>query len=70
MYMNTGLRKKFGSLLVIPMVVGLLFSGSAVSATTSAGVWVKGDFHTHTYLSDGSYTAAEVAAKAVQYGLD
>jgi len=39
-------------------------------ATGTQGQWVTGDFNTHTYLSNGSNTAAEVAAKAKAYGLD
>jgi hypothetical protein len=29
-----------------------------------AGAWVAGDFHTHTYLTDGSHTEADVLAHA------
>ncbi len=29
-----------------------------------AGTWVAGDFHTHTYLTDGSHTEADVLAHA------
>lgn len=44
-------------------------SPSVVAANTT-GQWVAGDFHTHTALSDGVYTAEEVAAKAKYFGLD
>ncbi len=37
---------------------------------TEVGKWVCGDFHNHTYLSDGSRTQAKVAEMAFQYGLD
>lgn len=32
--------------------------------------WVAGDFHTHTYLTDGGRTQEEVALHAFSYGLD
>lgn len=32
--------------------------------------WIKGDFHTHTYHSDGKYTLEEVANIAIERGLD
>jgi hypothetical protein len=49
-----------------------VFSCASTGGTTQTrdGMWVIGDFHTHTYISDGEYRAAEVAAKAVEYGLD
>jgi hypothetical protein len=40
------------------------------TSQTNKGMWITGDFHTHTNISDGSYRADQVAAKAVQYGLD
>ncbi|MDR0455031.1 MAG: hypothetical protein LBH05_09500 [Deferribacteraceae bacterium] len=40
------------------------------SEVKKVGYWVTGDFHSHTNISDGSYRAAQVAAKAVEYGLD
>ena len=52
------------------MTLGMLTLSSPASALDANGIWVKGDFHTHTYISDGSYTATEVAAKAKQFGLD
>lgn len=37
----------------------------------NAGRWVAGDFHTHTFLTDGSKTEKEVVEKAFEeYGLD
>lgn len=38
---------------------------------SKTNIWVAGDFHTHTNLSDGRYSAAAVAKKAFEtYGLD
>jgi hypothetical protein len=34
------------------------------------GRWMAGDFHTHTYLTDGGRTQEEVALHAFSYGLD
>ncbi|MCL2083417.1 MAG: chitobiase/beta-hexosaminidase C-terminal domain-containing protein [Oscillospiraceae bacterium] len=56
---------------VTVLTLGLLMvPAKAVSTTSGSGVWLKGDFHTHTLLSDASYTASQVAAKAKQFGLD
>jgi len=35
-----------------------------------SGRWVTGDFHTHTWLTDGSHTQVDVVSHAFQYGLD
>lgn len=70
------MRKGFRHALKTAQAIALsavVLTGAALPASaagTKAGQWVAGDFHTHTYLSDGSYTAAEVAAKAKAYGLD
>jgi len=57
-----------GVMALSALTVGM--TASATSTTSNGGTWLKGDFHTHTFLSDGSYTAAKVAEKAVEYGLD
>ncbi|MCL1913955.1 MAG: hypothetical protein FWG10_08785 [Eubacteriaceae bacterium] len=60
--------KRFtGALLAICLLASC---APAASNSTKNGMWLKGDFHTHTYLSDGFYMASEVAAHAKQYGLD
>ncbi|HEY9060226.1 MAG TPA: dockerin type I domain-containing protein [Pseudobacteroides sp.] len=38
---------------------------------TSRGKWMAGDFHNHTYLTDGSYSASDVARNAFEnFGLN
>lgn len=36
----------------------------------NSGEWMPGDFHQHTYYTDGSYTLDEVMQSNVDYGLD
>lgn len=56
--------------LALATVVGTAYSTTTMAATSS-GKWVAGDFHNHTYLTDGSKTEADVMAHAFgQYGLD
>lgn len=43
-------------------------AGAAV--TTTAGKWLSGDLHTHTWLTDGKNTQIEVLRNAFEYGLD
>lgn len=52
------------------LTLGIMSTNTAAIAQGTGGMWLTGDFHTHTYLSDGSYTAAQVAQKAKQFGLD
>lgn len=47
----------------------LVLAENSVSSV-NPGRWVAGDFHTHTYLTDGSRTLAEVVNNAYKYGLD
>lgn len=55
-----------------------VFSYMSISMTAetsineaSGGKWVAGDFHNHTYLTDGSHSASEVARNAFErFGLD
>jgi len=39
-------------------------------ATPAAGRWLAGDFHNHTFLTDGGIEAGEVFAHAFRFGLD
>lgn len=39
-------------------------AGQNLSVNLPKGAWVSGDFHTHTFLSDGSHTEVEVVAQA------
>lgn len=52
----------------ILIIVGLLTAQS--SFAYAQGQWVAGDFHSHTTISDGSYSAKKVAKNALFYGLD
>ena len=40
------------------------------SETPDTGRWLAGDFHNHTYLTDGSNVPDQVFAHAFQFGLD
>lgn len=63
-------NKAMSFIQVGAMVAAISTTGLTAFATDATGTWLKGDFHTHTYLSDGMYTAPEVAAHAKQFGLD
>ncbi|WP_200250223.1 hypothetical protein [Thiococcus pfennigii] len=39
-------------------------------APALAGEWMPGDFHQHTYYTDGSYTFSEVTQSNEEFGLD
>ena len=57
-----------GAVLAVFVTVAVA-AGSAMAHNT--GRWVSGDMHTHTFLTDGSNTEAQVAQKAFgTYGLD
>ena len=40
------------------------------SETPDTGRWLAGDFHNHTYLTDGSNVPDQIFAHAFQFGLD
>ncbi len=64
----------FGRFAVLALMLAIIVSVAVTvlpaSAAQTAGRWLAGDFHTHTYLTDGSHPQAEVVAKAFEYGLD
>jgi hypothetical protein len=68
--MSKKAKKVLSIAQVILLLAAVLFTSIPASAATTDGQWVTGDFHTHTYLSDGSKTATQVAEKAKEYGLD
>lgn len=39
-------------------------AGQNLSINLPTGAWISGDFHTHTFLSDGSHTEVDVVAHA------
>lgn len=45
-------------------------SARPCSGGSACGRWYKGDFHTHTHLSDGKETVRSAMEKAVRMGLD
>jgi hypothetical protein len=59
-------------ILAIAVALLALIPAATASATTkSAGRWVAGDIHTHTWLTDGKNTQGEVVRNAFEnYGLD
>lgn len=64
------MKKVMGIAMASVLSTCILVSPTTSLAAAGSAQWVKGDFHTHTYLSDGSYKASEVAEKAKKYGLD
>ena len=61
------------ALLVAVIGLAALAGGirTAVATTTASGHWVAGDLNTHTYLTDGKNTQADVLFQAFgNYGLD
>ncbi|MEW6171900.1 MAG: hypothetical protein AB1510_02360 [Bacillota bacterium] len=72
--MKIVVNRKPALIAAVVLVIVMLFV-SAVYAQSSTSVlkdgkWVAGDFHTHTYLTDGSNTQKEVVDQAFHYGLD
>ena len=71
-------KKIINSMGIIALMVVMAAMLSCSSSDSSSdpkppkrdGLWVTGDFHTHTYISDGEHQASEVAQNAVKYGLD
>jgi hypothetical protein len=53
-------------------VLLLLLSGCqrVKDETSSTGTWLAGDFHNHTFLTDGGIEAGEVFSHAFGFGLD
>ncbi len=63
--------------VLMVLVVALLVLAAAASASAAkakkqpAGRWVAGDIHTHTWLTDGKNTEAEVIRNAFEnFGLE
>ena len=54
--------------VIIILMVAVAGCGSSSSDTKSSsqpnGIWVAGDFHNHTFLTDGSHTEADVVSHA------
>ena len=56
-------RSYLGAALVLVFAAGLAWSQSG-HARRDKGRWMAGDFHTHTWLTDGVHTQADVVAHA------
>lgn len=57
--------------IAVVLSAGLVVRAVApASAGEVNGRWVAGDFHTHTWLTDGNRSQEEVALHAFSYGLD
>lgn len=48
----------------------LTMSAGSIEAKQPKGEWLSGDFHQHTYYTDGSTTFDFVMEKNYEYGLD
>lgn len=59
--------------IIMTLALALITAKIALAETNrnQVGQWVAGDFHTHTYLTDGQKTEVEVVANAFgNFGLD
>lgn len=72
--MKTDSKKRFAVAIFIASLSVASLTLPALAKTpdrTQDGRWVAGDFHNHTYLTDGSNTEAEVVSNAFnKFGLD
>ncbi|MCL1912492.1 MAG: hypothetical protein FWG10_01080 [Eubacteriaceae bacterium] len=68
--MKKTIMKTAMTTLALLVLAGLVAKPLAAFATNNSGVWLAGDFHTHSYFSDGSHTPSQVAEMAKLYGLD
>lgn len=67
--MKTGTKKTIIGAILTASLIATPFA--AARAHAPQGQWVTGDFHTHTYLTDGSNTEFDVTQNAFQrFGLD
>ena len=55
---------------VVSLMLALCACQEATSKELTTGRWLIGDFHNHTYLTDGEHTPEQVLAQAFDFGLD
>lgn len=69
---NLSKAKAWVLFAALPVSLALATAASLTTAANmSNGVWLTGDLHTHTFLTDGSHTEADVVGHAFdQFGLD
>ena len=60
------------SIAPILAMLAVLMSGCDQSplGPRPPGTWLAGDFHNHTFLTDGNHTLSEVVSKGFSFGLD
>lgn len=60
--------KKLASITLTLAIImcGFVGSNAATNSKTFTGKYVAGDFHTHTYLTDGNKTQADVVKNAFE----
>jgi Cohesin domain. len=64
-------KKLMSIFIVAAIVLGLINAYVPTANAQETGMWVTGDFHNHTFLTDGSYKEMDVLQHAFdQYGLD
>jgi hypothetical protein len=72
--MKLGKKNLWLCVLTVVMTVavgaGLMGAACAKMGPKPQGVWLSGDFHQHTNLTDGSHPMPEVFTNASRYGLD
>ncbi len=52
------------------IAAGTVSGAVAMNDHSQSGIWLAGDFHNHTWLTDGNKPEADVAAYAFSFGLD
>lgn len=63
-------RKLLAALGLLLLLLALALYLTRREAPLPAGRWLAGDFHNHTFLTDGNTEADEVLAHAFRFGLD
>jgi hypothetical protein len=69
-WLLTDRRRLVGLVAAMAVVVTTVSATVAQSDRSDAGLWVAGDIHTHTFLTDGNKPEVDVAAYAFSFGLD
>ena len=62
-------RQRLLLTFLVCLTTALAAGGVAVELATPAGKWMAGDFHAHTFFTDGSYPLTTVVRNGFQFGL-
>lgn len=70
MHRSATRRRTAAAFLALALAAWAACAADRVSAEAPEGRWLAGDYHTHSFTSDGGWTTEEVAFRAFVYGLD